>query len=758
MEDDGGDDGWQPDEDTVKVFTMIRNRIALLRAHAVQERAYALAKGEDIAGLGTEAEPVICGATTNTVETRYKPHLFGIYGVKGLVDGSPTAKGLFTKGNGEKQMTDDMVMPLNTLKEFKNDVSSQWNGKARPGTMRHKIQGHFSTNDNGWFRSSVNKLFEFFPEKCPEDGKSYYKTWVQLANENPSGLLPAYFTDEKFSHKAKAGTASETGTKRAAQGGPKERKKPKKPREPKKPKNKAKKQPSGSDADSEPEAQETDDDRDDSDGDDGDGGGGGGGDNAVGSTSARQSGRLKRAAAMSGQLRASKIAQREGNQDEEKKKKEKAKRALERKEDRKHARDAPEHMSEYEVQKLHTMWQNAEHMRSLDLGDNAAAECERLKEKWQKADKQLKREEAGRASFKGLGPIFWEGGERVRYFERDADLDKMNAVEVAAYLKTTQQYCYLYPAMMPADPVEEPAKEAEAEKAEKAEEEEEEEEDSDDDDDDWEDGGGGEAAAAAAKKAKPARPNDLLDIRESPVPSGKSSPPKDDTTWLHDQEKVMAKLRKDAAKAKAKEEEDRMVEYQKKLILALQETQLHRAELAERKTVRDGNKKITYTSASWRGTKKHPSCGSPAAYVRKYGAKGILIPEPECVAQIREDWDKIEATKRSSAPGARVPCPTREYKTKYDARAYMFLPEDGRGHGTVAFKGPTNYPHKTLQWIGIAQNNWIRTFLWCGENGYETQFITRARFKELDKVRRAELKKAKEAQPKDPKMRGRKGI
>ena len=29
---------------------------------------------------------------------------------------------------------------------------------------------------------------------------------------------------------------------------------------------------------------------------------------------------------------------------------------------------------------------------------------------------------------------------------------------------------------------------------------------------------------------------------------------------------------------------------------------------------------------------------------------------------------------------------------------------------------------------------------------------------ELDKVRRAELKKAKEAQPKDPKMRGRKGI
>ena len=224
---------------------MIRNRIALLRAHAVQKRAYALAKGEDIGGLGTEAEPVICGARTDTVENRYKPHLFGIYGVKGLVDGSPTAKGLFTKGNGEKQMTDDMVMPLNTLKEFKNDVSSQWNGKARPGTMRHKIEGHFSTNDNGWFRSSVNKLFEFFPEKCPEDGKSYYKTWVQLANENPSGLLPAYFTDEKFSHKAKAGTASETGTKRAAQGGPKERKKPKKPREPKKPKNKAKKQPSG---------------------------------------------------------------------------------------------------------------------------------------------------------------------------------------------------------------------------------------------------------------------------------------------------------------------------------------------------------------------------------------------------------------------------------------------------------------------------------------------------------------------------------
>ena len=759
---EGGDDAievqgtpaeWVPEADAVQVFTMIRGRFKVVEE---LHRARALAKGEPT-GARMKIRKVEAASWK-----RYGNSTFGIYGVGGLWRDSDDPKGFYVKGgNPPITHTEAMVMPFDTFPEYETDASSAWEkraGKTRPtNPLRLALEAHFAP-DGRWLQAGVRSWFKIFPDKGD-------RTWLEMAEHDCDGFLDdedlEYWfpedpmddddgddgddddgNEKKRKHDDSDGDDGDDGDDAPK---PKPKPKPKKANKPR-----AKKDDSESEEEEDYEVDDTDDDDDDDDADDG------AGPSAASSSKPKRTRTVKqRKAAKKCGKAAKKIADRENKIDVRAKKKEQqARRKLEGPRQRP---QTDECLSAYELQREKNMLENDEKLLA-DCGSNPdlAVQARRLqqqiamrKKKIKEAEKQIAAE--AKKEFAGSGPVVYMQSEEKHFHDGDLSIDKMTDAEKIAFVDVQTRFYSVYPAGQ---------KDSDS--------------DDDDDDDEWEDAVPAPwlvNRTAEGTSASPVPPDDLVVVDGMDAPAQPARPAADaqsESPFLSDDEAAnyLKQCREKFDEFRKKQEDSRAAYWAERLADAQNRAAVRRADARERKRARLNKQgKKTYSRASWRGSKRFPSCGSPAGYVGKYGCKGMLVAERECTSQMEKAWDVIQATKRVPTKGARVPCPTDKWHTKLDGennRPFKFVAEDGLGHGTVAMTGPSNYPHATDQWIGIAQNNWITTYFWLakkeGADSFVGKYITRKDFAYWTKVREAEEEKASEAEQQKFNNSGYKGL
>ena len=499
------------------------------------------------------------------------------------------------------------------------------------------------------------------------------------------------------------------------------------------------------------------DDGDDADDDDDDDADDGAGPSAASGSKRKRNRTVKqRKAAKKCGKKAKKIATRENKVDVKAKQKEQqARRKLEGPRQRPQTDGC---LSPYELQREKNMLQNEEKMLA-DFGSNPdfavqARQWEQQialkKAKIKEAEKQIaaekKRIAEAKKEFSDSGPVVYMQSEAKHFHDSDLSIEKMTDAEKIAFIDVQTRFYSLFPAGQ---------KDSDS--------------DDDDDDDEWEDAVPAPwlvNQTAEGTSASPVPPDDLVvvDGMDAPAEPAADAEPNvftDDGAALY-----LEQCRKSFEESRQKQDEARAAYYAERLADAQNRAAVRRADARERKRARLNKEgKKTYSRASWRGSKRFPSCGSPAGYVGKYGCKGMLVAERECTSEMEKAWNVIQGTKRVSTKGARVPCPTGKWHTKLDGennRPFSFVAEDGLGHGTVAMKGPSNYPHATDQWIGIAQNNWITTYFWLakkeGADSFVGKYITRKDFAYWTKVREAEEQKASETEQQKFNNNGYKGL